>query len=297
MTCLLLPMPGNEALAAALAARLPAEIGVLTTRQFPDGETYLRLPEAIDGNDVNIICTLADPDPKFLRLAFTAATARELGARRVNLIAPYFAYMRQDKRFHPGEAVSARYFGQLLSGLFDRVVTIDPHLHRIARFQSIVSMPATVLQAAPLLGAWVKANVVHPVLVGPDSESEQWVAAVAGHAGAPYFILAKQRLGDRQVTIDDADLAGWRGHAPVLVDDMIASGHTMLAAAALLAAQGLAKPACLTVHAIFAGDAHARLAAVTTQVVSTDTIPHVSNRISVAPLLADAIAGAPTSNP
>ena len=282
-------MPGNETLAAAIAALIPAECGTLETRRFPDGERYVRIPGDVRGRDVDIVCTLADPDPQFLGLAFTAATARELGARSVNLVAPYLAYMRQDISFRPGEAVSSRHFARLLSGVFDRLVTIDPHLHRIAGLDEIFTIPTTVLQAAPLLGDWVRVHVSNPLLIGPDSESEQWVTAVGRHAGAPHIVLAKQRLGDREVVITAADPAALRGHTLVLVDDMISSGQTMITAAEQLVAQGFGKPVCLTVHALFAGDAYARLLAVSQAVVSTDAVPHASNGVSVAGLLAAAI--------
>jgi ribose-phosphate pyrophosphokinase len=287
---LMLPMPGNEAMAAAIAACLPGELGKLETRRFPDGEIYMRIPGDVQGRDVYIVCTLADPDPQFLGLAFAAATARELGVRSINLVTPYLAYMRQDIRFRPGEAVSSRHFAQLLSGLFDRVITIDPHLHRIADLAEIFTRPTRVLQAAPLLGEWVKAHVSNPLLIGPDSESEQWVTAVGAHARAPHVVLAKQRLGDRDVKIAVPDLSRWQGRTPVLVDDMISSGNTMLVAAAQLAKLGFARPICLTVHALFADDAYARLMAVSQAVVSTDTIRHDSNGIFVARLLATGIS-------
>lgn len=288
----LLPMPGNEALAQRLAAEVPMPVGTVTTRRFPDGESRVQLAGELAGRDVTILCTLADPDPQFLALAFAATTARELGASSVGLAAPYMAYLRQDRRFQPGEAVSSRHFAALLSGLFDRIITIDPHLHRIAALEEIFTVPVTVLHAAPLLGAWVKAHVQRPLIVGPDSESAQWAAAVAGHAGAPHIVLDKQRLGDREVVIEAPPAAGWQGHVPVLIDDIIASGHTMAAAAAQLVAQGLARPVCLGVHALFAEDALARLQAVAEAVVTTDTVPHPTNRISVVPLLAAALNAA-----
>jgi ribose-phosphate pyrophosphokinase len=289
----LLPMPGNEALAERLATALAVPVGTVVTRRFPDGESHVQLAGDISGRDVELVCTLADPDPQFLQLAFAAATARELGARRVGLVAPYMAYLRQDMRFQPGEAVSSRHFAGLLSGLFDRIITIDPHLHRIAALAEIFSVPVTVLHSAPLLGAWVKAHVQRPLIVGPDSESAQWAAAVAGHAGAPHIVLSKQRLGDRQVVIEaPAAAGGWQGHVPVLIDDIIASGHTMAAAAGQLRAQGFARPVCLGVHALFAEDALARLQAVAGAVVTTNTVPHPTNRISVVPLLAAALNAA-----
>ena len=287
---LLLPMPGNAAMAGAMGNVGGFEVGSLETRRFPDGEIYVRILSDVAGRDVDIVCTLADPDPQFLGLAFVAATARELGARSVNLVAPYLAYMRQDIRFQPGEAVSSHHFAKLLSGFFDRLVTIDPHLHRIADLGEIFTMPTRVLQAAPLLGDWVKANVANPLLIGPDSESAQWVSVVGERAGAPHAVLEKQRRGDRDVEISVPDLSRWQGRTVVLVDDMISSGHTMLVAARQLAALGFGKPICLTVHALFADDAYARLLAVSDAVVSTDAVPHVSNGVSVAALLAGASA-------
>src|SRR6266700_4199042 len=121
---LLIAMPGNETLADELAHHLGAELGRLDTRQFPDGETYLRFASSPASRSVAVLCTLAHPDEKFLPLIFSAATARELGASRVGLIAPYLAYMRQDRRFNPGEAVTSRQIAHLLGEAFDWMVTI-----------------------------------------------------------------------------------------------------------------------------------------------------------------------------
>jgi ribose-phosphate pyrophosphokinase len=294
---MLLPLPGNEALARELGAALSFPVGMVETRRFPDGESYVRLGGDLEGRDAMLVCTLADPDPQFLRLAFAARTARDLGARSVGLVAPYLAYLRQDMAFSPGEAVSSRHFAGLLSGLFDRIVTIDPHLHRIAGLDEIFSVPATVLHSAPLLGAWVKAHVERPLVVGPDSESTQWAAAVAAAAGAPHVVLSKRRLGDRRVVIEAPDIAGWQGHVPVLIDDIISSGTTLLAAAAQLQAKGFARPVCLAVHALFAGDAYQRLQAVAALVVTADTVPHPSNRIAVAPLLATVLRSKSAGKP
>ena len=115
MTPLLLPLPGNEALADALSqcARWPT--GRLETRNFPDGETYLRIEGPCAGQSVALICTLDRPDRKLLPLLFAADTLRELGVTRLGLVAPYLAYMRQDRRFHAGEAVTSRIFAALVS--------------------------------------------------------------------------------------------------------------------------------------------------------------------------------------
>jgi ribose-phosphate pyrophosphokinase len=254
-------------------------------RLFPDRESYVRIVSDVAGKDVDIVCTLADPDPQFLRLIFAAQTARELGAKSVNLIAPYLAYMRQDARFKDGEAITSSQFARLISGAFDRLVTVDPHLHRRQALGEIYTIPARTAHAAPLLGAWIKARVENPVIIGPDRESEQWVTSVAKVAEAPHVVMSKQRWGDREVKITLPQAAAVHGRTPVLVDDVASSGHTMIEAARVLNAAGMGKPYCLVVHAVFAEDSYARLSRVSQAVVSTDTIPHVSNAINVASLL------------
>ena len=282
---LIVPLPGNDVLAAALVERTAAELGVLETRRFPDEEAYVRLACDVAGKDVDFLCTLARPDPQFLKLIFAANTARELGAKSVNLIAPYLAYMRQDKRFKDGEAVSSIHFARLLSGAFDSLETIDPHLHRRRDLGEIFSIPTRVEHAAPLLADWLARNVERPLVIGPDSESEQWVAAVARSAGAPYAVLSKRRFGDRDVEISLPDLDAWRDRRPVLIDDIVSSGRTMIESAGRLGERGFARPYCLAVHALFADDSYERLLDCSERVITTDTVPHASNAISVAPLI------------
>lgn len=287
MQRLIFPLPGNEGFATRLAALCQAELGVVETRRFPDGESYVRLHGDPRGRPVDIVCTLARPDPGFLSLVYAADAARALGATQVNLVAPYLAYMRQDKRFQPGESVSSLSFARLVSSTFDRLLTVDPHLHRHPTLSAIYSIPTATLHAAPRLAAWIAANVPDALVVGPDEESEQWAASIATRIGAPYVVLRKIRHGDRQVDIEAPDLTRWRDRTPVLVDDIASSGRTLVAAAAKLA--GMKPPQCVVVHALFAEDAWTRVSACFERVVSTDAVPHCSNRIELAPLLADAL--------
>jgi ribose-phosphate pyrophosphokinase len=235
---------------------------------------------------VALIATLADPNGKFLPLLFAARTARELGARRVGLVAPYLGYMRQDARFHPGEAITSRHFASLISADFDWLVTIDPHLHRYRALEEIYTIPARPLHAAPLLAAWIVAHVAKPFLIGPDVESEQWVSDIAMTCGAAYCVLRKERLGDRAVRIAAENLHIPEGTQAIVIDDVISSGRTMEEAVRLLAIRGQ-KPLVLAVHGLFAEDADARImAAGAAGLVTTNTIPHSSNQIDIAPLLA-----------
>src|SRR5690606_35251908 len=229
------------------------------------------------------------PDEQLAMLLFTADCARELGATEVNLVAPYLAYMRQDKRFNPGEAVSSLTFARVLSGHFDALLTVDPHLHRHPALSSLYTIPTATLHSAPLLADWIAANVERPLVVGPDGESEQWASAIASRIGAPCAVLRKTRRGDRDVDIEQTDLRGYLDHTPVLVDDIASSGRTLLVAARQMLAQGLRRPECVVVHALLADEAHAALRQTFARVTSTDAVAHPSNLIALAPLFAQAL--------
>ncbi|HEU4954918.1 MAG TPA: ribose-phosphate diphosphokinase [Gemmatimonadales bacterium] len=286
-----LALPGNDALGARLALELDAEPVDATVRRFPDGESYVRLETPIAGRAVVLAATLDRPDDKLMPLLLAAATARELGARSVGLVAPYLPYLRQDRRFLAGEAVSARGFAELLSSRLDWIVTVDPHLHRIHRLEEVYRIPAESITAAPRLAHWVREHVVEPVLIGPDEESRQWVEAVAHIAGAPCAVLRKQRRGDAEVSVELPDLSEHRNRMPVLVDDIISTGATLIQAVGALRRAVHEPPYCVAVHGVLAGGAYPRLLAAGAQrLVTCNTIVHPTNEIDVHDLLAAAAA-------
>lgn len=288
MKPLIYPLPGNETFAQALGTAWPADVGGLLVHQFPDGESLVRLRAPARGRDVVLACTLHEPDAKILPLLFAAETARAQGARAVGLVAPYLAYMRQDRAFRSGEASSAQHFAQLLSSHFDWLVTVDPHLHRIHSLAEIYPIPAAVVPAAPLLAQWIAANVRDPLLIGPDEESAQWVRAVAEAAHAPWQVLRKVRTGDHTVDIGVPDHPRWTSRTPVLVDDIISSGGTLMHLVRKLRAQELPPPVCVAVHAVFAPLAYrGLLEAGAGRIVTTNTIAHETNAIDVAAAVAD----------
>ena len=288
---MIIALPGNEALATRLGPRLGAEIGRAEFRRFPDGETYVRLDSDVAGRSVVLVSTLDRPDPKFLPLFFAAATARELGASRVGLIAPYLAYMRQDRRFRSGEAITSNAFAHQLSGIVDWLIAVDPHLHRISTLSVIYSIPAIAVHASPSVASWIKDTVASPVLIGPDEESAQWVSAVANRAGAPFVILQKHRRSDTDVEISVPNVERWRSHTPVLVDDIISTARTMIETIGHLRRAGMKPAVCVGVHAVFApGSYEALCVAGAARVVTTNTIPHETNAIDVTPALGEAAA-------
>ena len=264
-------------LAASLAQQLGIEQGKTSQRLFPDGESYL----CIDTPVKNRHCiVLAD-----LSLLFLVQTLREFGAASVGLVAPYLSYMRQDRRFIEGEAITSRIFAQDLSAHIDWLVTVDPHLHRYHSLDEIYSIPSRVVAGAPLLADWLKGQT-NLLLIGPDAESEQWVSQIAAHSGHPFVIGAKQRFGDRDVQVSLPDLSAYQQHTVVIIDDVIASGQTILKCISALRVQGIERIKCAGVHGIFADGADAQLlGAGLDELATTNTIVHPSNAMDISPLL------------
>lgn len=273
--------------ALGVAAGLPVQrIG---RHRFPDGELKLTLPPKLDA-EVSILRSLHAPNEKLVELLLAVRAARELGAREVTLIAPYLAYMRQDSAFNPGEVVSQKVIGKLLAELFDAVVTVDPHLHRVALLTEAVPLSrAVALSAAPLIGHFVAMRGRQPMLVGPDSESAQWVHVAATYNSLPWTVCRKTRRGDTEVEVELPD-DEIRGREIVLVDDVASSGCTLAAAAQALLAAGAARVDAVVTHAVLSASAGGTLkAAGISEFWSTDTVPHPSNALSVVPLIADAL--------
>jgi ribose-phosphate pyrophosphokinase len=289
MTLLVLPAPGAETAAAGLARHLRAPLGGVESRRFPDGESYLRVASEVREADVVVVASLRDPDPQALGLWYLADTARELDARSVGLVAPYLPYMRQDRRFHPGEAITSRTFAEFISQRFDWLVTVDPHLHRIASLSEIYRVPVRAIASAPAIARWVGSQVSRPVIVGPDSESEQWARDVADRIGCPAIVLEKRRLGDRSVEISVPAAEAYADRTPVLIDDIISSARTMAVAVRQVRSAFGSAPICVGVHAVFAPDALQVLQqAGAARIVTCNTLPHETNAIDV---LEDVAAG------
>lgn len=286
-----LSYPGQEAFGRRLAAKLGAREGLFRWRRFPDGESLVWVEEQVRGEAVIILASLRGVDEMALPLSFAAQTLREFGAASVGLAAPYLAYMRQDHRFEAGQAVSAPLFARFVEQNFDWLVTVDPHLHRIPALDRIYRRPALRAQAAPCVAAWLRQNVPDALLVGPDSESHQWVSHIARLAGVPFEVLEKTRRGDRDVSVSLPDVAAARGRQPVVIDDIISSGHTVIETLKQLARLGLPPAICIAIHAVFAEDACENiLAAGAARVLTCDTIEHHTNAIPVVDCVAEACA-------
>lgn len=287
---ILIPFPEMMPMAREMAAILGAEVQPVALHRFPDAETRVTLGGDPGGHDVAVLATLRDPDRLALPLRFAATTAREIGARSVGLIAPYLAYMRQDARFHEGEAISAPIFARFLAESFDWIVTADPHLHRNPTLETLFPIPAQTVATAPLLATWIAENILDAVILGPDSESQQWVAEVARHIGRPYEVLRKIRTGDRLVEIGIPDSPALTSGTPVILDDIASSGRTLVRTLERLKEVGAQPATCVVIHAVFAATAEADIRrAGAERIVTTDSIPHPTNAIGIAAPLAGAV--------
>lgn len=291
MSVLLLCSHDEQMAAQRLAQAMDVPLACYQQHRFPDQELKLTLPfaEAVPEQLV-LYRSLDNPNDKLVELLLLAKHARTVGVKRLWLVAPYLAYMRQDIAFHAGEIVSQRIVGEFLAGLFDGVITVDPHLHRITELrQAIPSGIAIALSGAPRLAQLIAQERSKPLLMGPDAESEQWVALAAKQIGCDFAVCTKQRLGDTQVQIQLPAISV-SGRQVVLMDDVASSGHTIAGACELLLQAGAASVDVAVTHALFAGEALAVIkAAGVGQVWSTDCIAHPSNAISMAPLLAQAL--------
>ena len=275
--------------ARQLAQALNLPYREVELHRFPDGESKVTLPDRLP-KQIYLYRSLDHPNDKLVELHLSCHTARALGVEHITLVAPYLCYMRQDIAFHPGEAVSQMIIGRWLGEIADAIVTVDPHLHRIARLgDAIPNARATALSAAPLVSDFFRSLAEAPLLIGPDRESAQWVSAIAERAGLEWTIATKTRSGDYQVDIQlpECDVAH---RAVVIIDDMASTGRTLANTTQRIRQLGARSVDCFITHPLFVGHALDELRnAGARHVWSSDSITHPTNQVALAPLLARAI--------
>lgn len=293
MTIAIFAFAESEAQASALADELAAPFHPIGCRSFPDGESLVRVSAGAAAVATAILFrSLNDPNAKLVEILLAAAALRDNGARRVMLVAPYLAYMRQDIAFRPGEAVSQRVIGNLIGDHFDGLITVDPHLHRVASLTEIApGIVTAAVPAAPALAAAVRRDVKsRSILIGPDRESLPWVGQIAELLGIETLIAEKRRSGDREVKLTLPDIERVRDRAAVIVDDLVSSGSTMVACAAMLRAAGAARVEAIATHCLADAAGLARLrAAGIERLRASDSVPGPAATIPLATVLADTI--------
>ena len=279
----------SQDLAKRVARKIKAPYAALIVKHFPDGETYLRLPKDVKGKEVILIESMhPNPDLIMIETIFAARTAKELGAKKVTIVAPYLAYMRQDKRFHPRECKSNSIMAALMT-CSDKIITIDPHLHRINSLSEIFTIPAKRLSANDAIAKYIKKNIKNEVIVGPDSESYQWARAIADKINVHATVLKKKRYTSRVVRIKVKPGIGFKGKNVVIVDDIISTGHTMIEPIKQIKKMGAKKIYCIGVHGLFVEGALNKLKKLGVTVLTTNTIVNPVSKIDMSETIAKAL--------
>ena len=290
MTAEVHAFPDEAGPAGRFADALGLPLNLIRPHAFPDGESRPTVT-ATAGSAAILYRSLARPDGRLMPLLLAADALRRAGATQVDLVAPYLPYMRQDRVFTPGEPLSQAVMGRVLSEAFDRILTLEAHLHRTPDLAAV--FPGRVARNAGggevLAEALARLRPRVSLVAGPDSESAAWAGAVARRLDAGVLVAGKRRLGDRDVTVqypDDPRLAG--AHI-ALVDDICSSGGTLAAAARALKAAGAARITAAVVHGLHdARTARALKAAGVDRLIVTDSVAGPGRRLPVAGALARA---------
>ncbi|MCX8169678.1 MAG: ribose-phosphate diphosphokinase, partial [Candidatus Methanomethyliaceae archaeon] len=254
-------------------------------------EQYIRISENLEGEDVVLIQSLwPNTDRLIIEYCLIVEALRGMGCNSISVVIPYLPYMRQDKRFKPGEPISAKVISSLIESVgINRLITIDPHLHRFKELSEIFSIECINLSAVPIMTEYYMKNFKNDVIViGPDRESEQFVKIASRFLNAPYFIFEKERLGDREVILKGEAIV--KDKVALIVDDIVSTGTTLANIVQFLLDNGASRVDALISHALLIGDALERLKkAGLSNLITTDTVPNPIMTVSVAPLISSII--------
>lgn len=287
---IIVPGPASTELGKEVASRLRAGVVPVEFKRFPDGESYIRLDGSLVDEDVVIVQTTGPPqDGNLVQLLLMADDAKDMRARSITVVVPYFAYARQDSRFRPGEALSVKTIVTMLRTLgVNRIITVNSHNPTVLK---TLPVPVEDLSAIPLLAQHFKRQ-------GFDNA----YSLSMGKKGLPTAVEASRVLGgehgyvptqrDRitgNVTIEKKTLPV-RDKDVIIFDDIISSGGTMMIAVAWVKEQGAKRVYAACVHALLTGDSKERiLKSGADDIVGTDTIPSSASVVSVAPLIVEAL--------
>ncbi len=283
--------PASQDLGRKVADLLKSRIVSVIFKTFPDGESYLRLDGDVKGEEVVIVQTTAPPqDEHIMQLFLMVDAAKDLGAERVTAVVPYLAYARQDKRFLPGEAISIETFIKLIeaSGT-DRFLTVNIHKEGVLKRFSI---PAENLSAITLLAEHFKnKGLAGAFSLAPDKGAlelaEEADRVLDGGCGwlrkERDRLTGEIRVEEKRFNIEGRDV--------IVFDDIISTGRTIAAAVKMLKMQGAKRVYAACAHPLLVGEAQRKIMqGGAEEIVGTDCVPSPVSVVSIAPLIAEALA-------
>ncbi len=287
----IIPGPSSTKLGNSIAEILGIETVKIAHKKFPDGESYIRFEGEVAGEEVAIVQTTGPPqDTNLIQLFILADAAKDLGAKRVIAVVPYLAYARQDKRFLPGEAISIQTIGKLLkaSGI-DELLTVNVHQEKILEKFEI---PARNISAIGLLANYFKSRGLEGAFaLAPDKGASEFAIEASKILGGGYGWLHKERdryTGEVKTEEKTLDVSG---KDAIIFDDIISTGGTTANAVKILKKQGARRIFAACVHPLMIGNAKERiLQSGAEEIVGTDSVPSDVTVVSLAPLLAEALA-------
>lgn len=293
MSVILHAFRDQAAEAQRLAAALRVPLAFVDVHTFPDGEVLPRIPSP--ASTTIVYRSLNQPNARLVELLLSVDAWRSNGVKRLVLAAPYLPYMRQDMAFRSGEPVSQRVLAGLLDDAFDRIVTVDPHLHRTPSLEALFPNCECVhLFGADALVSRLRTSPPSPetLVVGPDIESRPWVTRIADPLGLDHATFRKVRRSDVDVGIAAPLDLPVAGRPILLVDDICSTGGTLREATAILRSSGAASITVFVTHML--GDttvAESVLRAGATRIISTDSCAGPTSEIYLADLFAQALQG------
>jgi len=255
---LIFPGRTNPDPARETARRLGVIVGRCRLENFPDGELHVEIQDQVRSRDVYLFQSLVPPaGSSLLELLFLADACRRGGAGRLTAVIPYCGYARQDHRTGPGEPLSARVIADLLATRFDRILAVDLHNESLEGFFPV---PLENVSAVPLLAKALRpCRNSRTVIVAPDLGAVKLAQRYADLLHLPVVYVHKTRLSGGSVRPRQV-IGKVQGQTPIIVDDMISTGETMIAAMEALLELDCRPPFILAAsHGLFAGDAVERL--------------------------------------
>ena len=272
----------SQDLAKDLANILGCRYIQAASTRFPDGENYTRIDEESLEDDV-VIVQNTYPDCNIIEMFLLQDAVSRLGAKSITLVIPYFGYARQDRVFKNGEPESAKILAQHLDMKCDRVLTIDIHKEAVLDY---FTCPHTDVKAAQAIADYFSTKGIDMVL-SPDIGAAGRAKDVGTRMGVPYDHLEKTRLSGTEVKIAPATM-DVKGKNVLIVDDMISTGGTIIAASAALREAGATSVSVACTHGVFVNNALERLTGSSLDaVLCCNTLETAASDISVASLFAD----------